>query len=125
MDMDNLRELDKEMNQYGCRIGQAHPFYIATEKTIVDTKGYEIKKYVGNQIEQFRGDDRFGEAFLFGELPKDEIGIGSMLVVILKNEILDLGRLPFYGTAMSHISSQKVALNAGFYPAWAELYCEK
>ena len=129
MDMDNLRELDKEMNQYGCRIGQAHPFYIATEKTIVDTKGYEIKKYVGDQIEQFRGDDRFGEAFLFSELPKDEIGIaaikdgniigmagatsdsdmmwqiginvmqgaeglgiGSMLVEILKNEILDLGR---------------------------------
>ena len=92
MDMDNLRELDKEMNQYGCHIAQAHPFYIATEKTIVDTKGYEIKKYVGNQIEQFRGDDRFGEAFLFNELPKDEIGIGSMLVEILKNEILDLGR---------------------------------
>ena len=115
---------------------------------------HEIKKYVGDQIEQFRGDDRFGEAFLFSELPKDEIGIaaikdgniigmagatsdsdmmwqiginvmqgaeglgiGSMLVEILKNEILDLGRLPFYGTAMSHISSQKVALNAGFYPA--------
>ena len=125
MDMDNLRELDKEMNQYGCRIGQAHPFYIATDKTMVDTKGYEIRKYVGDQIEQFRGDDRFGEAFLFSELPKDEIGIGSMLVEILKNEILDLGRLPFYGTAMSHISSQKVALNAGFYPVWAELYCEK
>lgn len=162
MDIDNLRELDKEMNQYGCHIAQAHPFYIATEKTVVDAKGYEIKKYVGDQIDQFRGDDRFGEAFLFSELPKDKIGIaaikdgniigmagatsdsdmmwqiginvmqgaeglgiGSMLVEILKNEILDLGRLPFYGTAMSHISSQKVALNAGFYPAWAELYCEK
>ncbi len=162
MDIDILRELDKEMNQYGCRIGQAHPFYIATDKTMVDTKGYEIRKYVGDQIEQFRGDDHFGEAFLFSELPKDEIGIaaikdgniigmagatsdsdmmwqiginvmqgaeglgiGSMLVEILRNEILDLGRLPFYGIAMSHISSQKVALNAGFYPAWAELYCEK
>ena len=53
------------------------------------------------------------------------LGIGSMLVELLKNEILDLGKIPFYGTAMSHISSQKVALNAGFYPAWAELYCEK
>lgn len=52
-------------------------------------------------------------------------GIGSMLVEKLKNEILDLGRIPFYGTAMSHIASQKVALHAGFYPAWAELYCEK
>ena len=162
MDFDNLRELDKKMKEYGCQIGQAHPFYIATEKTIVDTKGYEIKKYAGDEIEQFRGDDRFDEAFLFSDLPKDEIGIaaikdgnilgmagatsdsnmmwqiginvmaeaeglgiGSMLVEILKNEILDLGKIPFYGTAMSHIVSQKVALNAGFYPAWAELYCEK
>ena len=120
------------------------------------------KKYLGDEINQFREDDRFGEAFIFSDLPKDEIGIaaikdgiilgmagatsdsnrmwqiginvmpeaeglgiGSMLVELLKNEILDLGIIPFYGTAMSHISSQKVALNAGFYPAWAELYCEK
>ena len=162
MDFDNLRELDAKMKEFGCHIGQAHPFYIATEKTIVDTKGYEIKKYVGDEINQFRSDERFGEAFIFSDLPKDEIGIaaikdgkilgmagatsdsnrmwqiginvmeeaeglgiGSMLVELLKNEILDLGKIPFYGTAMSHISSQKVALNAGFYPAWAELYCEK
>lgn len=162
MDFDNLRELDAKMKEFGCQIGQAHPFYIATEKTIVDTKGYEIKKYIGDEINQFRGDTRFGEAFIFSDLPKDEIGIaaikdgnilgmagatsdsdmmwqiginvmaesegmgiGSMLVELLKNKILDLGRIPFYGTAMSHIASQKVALKAGFYPAWAELYCEK
>ena len=46
------------------------------------------------------------------------------LVEIIKNEILNMGKLPFYGTAMSHIASQRVALNAGFYPAWTELYCE-
>ena len=128
----------------------------------MDTKGYEIKKYVGDEINQFRGDNRFDEAFLFADIPKDEIGIaamkdgkmlgmagatsdsdrmwqiginvmaeaeglgiGSMLVEILKNEILDLGRIPFYGTAVSHIVSQRVALHAGFYPAWAELYCER
>lgn len=162
MDFDNLRKLDEKMKEFGCHIGQAHPFYIATEKTVVDTKGYEIKKYVGDELLQFRGDDRFDEAFLFDKLPKDEIGIaaikdgeilgmagassdsdlmwqiginvmrgaegvgiGSMLVALLKNEILDLGRIPFYGTAMSHIASQRVALHAGFYPAWAELYCEK
>lgn len=43
----------------------------------------------------------------------------------VQGKILDLGRLPFYGTAMSHVASQKVALKAGFYPAWAELCCEK
>ena len=112
-------------------------------------------------MEQFRGDDRFGEAFIFDDMPKDEIGIGaykdgkilgmagatsdsdmmwqiginvmpdaeglgigSMLVAIIKNEILDRGKLPFYGTSMSHIASQRVALAAGFVPAWAELYCE-
>lgn len=160
MDYDNLCYLDKKLKEFGCHIEQAHPFYIATQKSVVDTKGYEIKTYVGDEIEQFRDDDRFGEAFIFAGLPKDEIGvaaikdgkilgmagatsdselmwqiginvmpeaegsgIGSMLVEIIKNEILDLGKLPFYGTAMSHISSQKVALNAGFYPTWAELYC--
>ena len=161
MDMECLHELEAGLSKFGCHIGQAHPFYIATEKTEVDTKGYEIKKYVGEELEQFRGDDRFGEAFIFDDMPKDEIGIGaykdgkilgmagatsdsdkmwqiginvmpdaeglgigSMLVAIIKNEILDRGKLPFYGTSMSHIASQRVALAAGFVPAWAELYCE-
>lgn len=162
MDYANLRELDEKMRKFGCRIGQAHPFYIAEKKTEINTEGFVIKKFVGEEIEQFRGDDRLGEAFLFAEIPKDEVGIaayqngkllgmagatsdsdlmwqiginvmpeaermgvGSMLVALLKNEILDLGKLPFYGTAMSHIASQRVALKAGFTPAWAELYVEK
>lgn len=47
--------------------------------------------------------------------------IGTILVSLLKDEILRRGRLPFYGTAMSHIASQRVALGAGFLPAWAEI----
>ena len=58
-------------------------------------------------------------------MPEAEgLGIGSMLVAVLKNEILKRGKLPFYGTSMSHIASQRVALGAGFVPMWAELYCE-
>ena len=58
-------------------------------------------------------------------MPEAEgLGIGTMLVTILKNEILNRGKLPFYGTSMSHIASQRVAINAGFIPAWSELYCE-
>lgn len=162
MDFDTLRELDIKMKEFGCSIDQAHPFYIATEKTDVDTRDYTIKIYRGDELEQFRDDDRFDEAFIFDDMPKDEIGIaaikdgqilgmagatsdsdlmwqiginvmpeaeglgiGSMLVALLKNEILDMGKLPFYGTAMSHIASQRVALKAGFYPAWAELSCKK
>ena len=60
-----------------------------------------------------------------GYMPEAEgLGIGSMLVAVLKNEILKRGKLPFYGTSMSHIASQRVALGAGFVPMWAELYCK-
>ena len=52
-------------------------------------------------------------------------GLGSICVGLLKNEILRKGVLPFYGTSSSHIVSQKVALNAGFRPAWSELVSEK
>ena len=52
-------------------------------------------------------------------------GIGKMLVSLLKNEILEMNRLPYYGTSMSHIASQKVALGAGFTPAWAELVTDR
>ncbi len=52
-------------------------------------------------------------------------GIGTLLVTLLKNEIIRRGVLPFYGTSMSHIASQRVALSAGFLPAWAELVTAK
>lgn len=49
-------------------------------------------------------------------------GIGTNLVILLKNEILKRGKVPFYGTVESHFHSQNIAINAGFFPAWAELY---
>ena len=51
--------------------------------------------------------------------------LGSNLVKLLKNEVLRRGKVPFYGTAESHIGSQNIAINAGFFPAWAELYSKE
>ena len=48
-------------------------------------------------------------------------GIASMLVQLLRNDVLAAGRLPYYGTSISHLESQRVALRAGFLPAWFEL----
>lgn len=45
-------------------------------------------------------------------------GIGTMLVQLLKNEILRRGPIPFYGTSLSNLHSWKIALNCDFYPAW-------
>ncbi|SFB02299.1 GNAT family N-acetyltransferase [Clostridium frigidicarnis] len=52
-------------------------------------------------------------------------GIGTNLVALLKQELLNSGKVPFYGTAVSHINSKNVAINAGFFPAWAEVYSRK
>ena len=77
MDVEALHELEAGLKMFHCQIAQAHPFYIATEMSEVDTKDYEIRIFEGEELEPFRGDERFGEAFLFHELPKDEIGVGA------------------------------------------------
>lgn len=48
-------------------------------------------------------------------------GVAAMLVQLLRNDVLAAGRLPFYGTSISHLESQRVALRSGFLPAWFEL----
>lgn len=52
-------------------------------------------------------------------------GLASTLVALLKQEILARGKIPFYGTAESHGLSRSVAINAGFFPAWAEVYVRR
>lgn len=47
-------------------------------------------------------------------------GIGSYLVSLLKTRIMEMGDIPFYGTAAANIHSQNIALNSGFRPAWVE-----
>ncbi|WP_291637502.1 hypothetical protein [Clostridium sp.] len=44
------------------------------------------------------------------------------MVKLLKDEILKRGKIPFYGTMESHFHSQNIAVSAGFFPTWAELY---
>ena len=158
----NLRRLNDRLYQDGYRIEMVHPFYISERITEVDTVDYDIRWYENETIEQFRGDDRYSEAFAFDKDAPDvlgvsavrkglilgmagassdsptmwqigininpesrEAGIGTMLVTLLKNEVLRRGFLPYYGTSMSHIASQRVALGAGFLPAWAELVTSK
>ena len=162
MEAKNLHKLNERLYQDGYQIGMVHPFYIAENTSEVDTKGYDIQWYRGKEIDQFRGDSRFCEAYAFCKTAPDMVGvaalkdgeilgmtgasmdspvmwqiginvepegrgkgIATMLVSLLKNEILSKGRLPYYGTSMGHIASQKVALGAGFVPAWAELVTDR
>ena len=52
-------------------------------------------------------------------------GIAVYLVSLLKERILDMGKVPFYGTSESHSNSMSVAIRSGFMPAFTEVFCKK
>lgn len=57
--------------------------------------------------------------------PYRSMGVGSYLVTLLKNKIEEMGEIPFYGTSLSNLHSQNIALNSGFRPAWVEIGAKK
>lgn len=159
-EMNTLQKINERICKDGYQIGSVHPFFLPDNENEIEQSGsgYDICWYEEQEIEQFRGNACYKNAYSFCPEAPDVIGvaalqdgvilgmagascdspsmwqigidvdkhvrqhgIGGLLVSLLKNEILRRGALPFYGTAMSHIASQKVALRAGFLPAWAEL----
>ena len=52
-------------------------------------------------------------------------GLAVYLVTMLKERILGLGKVPFYGTSESHSNSMDVAIRSGFIPAFTEVFCRK
>ena len=52
-------------------------------------------------------------------------GVGSYLVTLLKNKIIEMGDIPFYGTGAANIHSQNIAVKSGFKSAWVETEATK
>ena len=52
-------------------------------------------------------------------------GLATYLTTLMKQRLLENGTLPFYGTSESHALSRSVAVQAGFLPAWCEIYVKK
>ena len=52
-------------------------------------------------------------------------GVGTYLVTLLKNKLLERGDIPFYGTSVSNYHSWNIALNCGFKPTWLEVGASK
>lgn len=161
----NLRKLEEVIAKEGYTIDYAHHFYLPFGKASVSDE--EISKfketfvihwYEADELEVFRGDERYQYALSFLDRAPDmlavtaeregeiygmcgvsrdsdtmwQIGIdvsptargekiGPFLTVLMKEEVIKRGKLPFYGTAESHVQSQSVAVKAGFVPAWYEL----
>lgn len=90
------------MQEYGQHLADIHHYYIPSFSYNKNLEKYfELKYYEEQEIEVFRNDDRFGEA------------------------LLKRGILPIYATVESHIKSQKVAMQAGFEPAFYEIFAGK
>ena len=53
------------------------------------------------------------------------LGVGSYVTALLKERVLEEGKMPFYSTVESHIKSQKVAYATGFVPAFYEIFSAK
>lgn len=74
---DTLRELDKKLCEYGYGIDFMHPFYLSYEASEPENIPCEIRYYRGDEIEEFRGDGRFANAFTFKKTAPDEIGAAA------------------------------------------------
>lgn len=48
-------------------------------------------------------------------------GLGKALVAALCARIIQMGKVPFYGTAAANLHSQNIAVGCGFFPAWVEV----
>lgn len=158
----NLRKIDNKLRELGHEIAKI-PIYYLPNPTKSDIKSFnKMRWFEGDEILQFKDDNRFEEAFAFGEFSPDVLGvaaldgdhimgmagaskdsktlyqigidvlpeyrgkgIGTKLVAILKQELLNREKVPFYGTSVSHMASRNIAINAGFFPAWTELYSKE
>lgn len=49
--------------------------------------------------------------------------IASFLVNQLAHKIFEAGKVPYYCTAWSNVSSRNTAIKAGFNPSWVEIAC--
>ncbi len=157
-DYSSLRKLEERLFPFGIRPDAAHPFFLPAKREPVSPGENRIVYYEQDAIAQFKGDERFGDAFAFDPDAPDMLGIAAfqdghivgmagasrdssllwqiginvmpssrqsgiatLLVSLMREWVFDHGAVPFYGTSLSHILSQRVAARSGFLPAWAEM----
>ena len=48
-------------------------------------------------------------------------GIAANLVAVLKDAVLEKGKIPYYGSAVSHTLSLSAGVAAGFFPCWTQI----
>lgn len=52
-------------------------------------------------------------------------GVGRTIVSRLTEALYNMGKLPYYSTAISNIASRRLATSIGYQPTWVELYSKE
>ena len=75
----NLKKLETQLNGKGYKIKMAHPFFISDELSFLPDDGMQIMIFHQEEIERFRGDERWDEAYVFAEEAPDVIGAAAVV----------------------------------------------
>lgn len=161
---ENLRELDKKLQEFGYAIKDTHVYGLPDpDAEAYDFEiPYELRWYDREDILQMKEGNPFKHALMYipgcpdvtavaalddGEpiamagassdsdtmwqvgidvLPGYEHkGLAVALVTMMKEKIMESGRVPFYGTSESHSNSLDVSIRSGFLPSFTEVFCTR
>lgn len=94
MDVAHFRELDTILKPYGYQLKTAHPFFLPEKSenrrsdgqksacqdalSGKENRAFEIKKYNHDEIQQFKGNEQFNEAFCFDENSPDMLAVAAI-----------------------------------------------
>ncbi|WP_066892268.1 GNAT family N-acetyltransferase [Clostridium nigeriense] len=73
-----LRRIDKKLNELGYEIDNTHHYYLPKDNKYDGAKNFKLKWYEKDEILQFKGDNRFDEAFAFDSNYPDVLGVAAL-----------------------------------------------
>lgn len=76
-DFENLRAIDKHLSGFGHEIGELSVYYLPNPDREAFIAPFKVKWFEKDDIEQFRADKRFQEAYIFDLDCPDVLGIGA------------------------------------------------
>lgn len=75
---ENLMMIHHKLQEYGQKLADTHHHYIPAECSPSMEQRFDVKWYEKEELEVFRGDDRFWEALLFDENTPDMLAVCAM-----------------------------------------------
>lgn len=113
LEQEEIRELEEDE-----RIGEAFLF----DDYIKDMVGVAVMSDAGDMLAVAGATNNSDRMWEMGvDSFQEGNGYGQTAISGLTREVMKRGKVPFYGTALSHLASQNVALRAGMVPAYCEM----